>query len=170
MDTVDSPLPARSGSRPSTTPSNPHVQLDQNAPTELQDQLRDHALSLPGVIRGESRVSVPGAIAFYLPAPVRPAAIPDILGGEWGHIHPHSDGSLHLNVATDLAERLINAGWAEYHFLVAKGVLPPIVVMLYGPRDADELSVCKAIVEEAYLAAGGQTANVDGRPLGLGAA
>lgn len=170
MDTVDTPLPARSGSRPTTTPSNPHVQLDQNAPTELQDQLRDHALSLPGVIRGESRVSVPGAIAFHLPAPVRPAAIPDILGGEWGHIHPHSDGSLHLNVATDMAERLIEAGWAEYHSLVAKGALPPIVVMLYGPRDADELSVCKAIVEEAYLAAGGHTADLDGRPLGLGAA
>ncbi len=170
MNTAELDLPVRRGPRPTTTPTNPHVQLDQNAPVELQDQLRDHALSLPGVSRGVSRVSVPGTIAFFLQDPVEPPALPDVLGGEWGHIHPHSDGSLHLNVPTALAERLIAAGWAEYHCLVAPGFIPPIVIMLYGPRDAEELTVCAAVVEEAYLVAGGHRIDQDGRPLGLGAA
>lgn len=160
-------LPKRPGPRPATTPTNPHVQLEQNAPVELQAQLRDHALSLPGVRRGESRISVPGTIAFFLDEPVESPTIPDILGGEWGHIHPEYDGSLHVNVSTELADALIAAGWAEYHCLVPPGIVPPIVVMLYGPRDDEDLRVCSAMVEEAYLAAGGKRTDDSGRALGL---
>jgi len=64
-------FPARIGPRPSTTEVNPHTQVDQNAPAGLQDQLRDHALSLPGVRAGTSNVSVPGAVAFFLDQPPR---------------------------------------------------------------------------------------------------
>lgn len=169
MTHAEPDIPVRRGDRPTTTPTNPHMQLDQNAPIEWQDRLRDRALALPGVTRGASRVSVPGTVAFFLRTPPEPPSIPDILGGEWGHIHPHSDGSLHVNVPTGLAEKLIDAGWAEYHSLVGRGVLPPIVVMLYGPRDEDEFAVCSAVVEEAYLAAGGQRVDASGRPLGLAA-
>jgi len=167
MTMFDATIPTRSGPRPTTTPTNPHTQLDQNAPVDLQDRLRVHALSLPGVRRGVSRVSVPGTVAFFLDAPTQPPTIPDLLGGEWGHIHPESDGSLHVHIPTALAEVAIAAGWAEFHSLVAPGVLPPLVVMLYGPRDEEELTVCRALVEEAYLAAGGSRTADDGRPLGL---
>ena len=165
--TPNTELPVRTGPRPRTTPSNPHTQLDQIAPVELQDRLRDHALSLPGVRAGVSRVSVPGTVAFYLDDPLHPAAMPNFFAGEWGHIHPHSDGSLRLNVPTALAERLIHTGWAEYHSLVGKGILPPFVVMVYGPRDEIELSRCMQAVEEAYLAAGGTRTDADGRALGF---
>lgn len=148
-------LPRREGSKPATTPSNPHTQLEQIAPVELQDRARDYALSLPGVRRGPSKVSVPGAIAFYLDSPQGERLIPDVLGGEWGHIHPHSDGSLHLNLPSNVAESFIEAGWAEFHTLVGKGYLPPIVVMVYGPRDEDELAVVKRAIDESYKAAGG---------------
>lgn len=149
-------LPSREGPRPATTPSNPHTQLDQIAPVHLQDRTRDYALSLPGVRPGPSRVSVPGAVAFYLDAPPAEPLIPDFLGGEFGHIHPHSDGSLHLNVPTAVAEVLIDAGWAEYHTLVGKGFIPPLVVMVYGPRDENELAFVRLAIDEAYRAAGGQ--------------
>lgn len=169
MTTDAKALPVRAGSPPATTPTNPHTQLDQIAPVDLQDRLRDHALSLPGVRRGLSRVSVPGSVAFYLDEPVEPTSMPNLFGGEWGHIHPHSDGSLHLNVPTELAEQLIAAGWAEYHSLVARGHIPPLVIMLYGPRDEDELAVCASAVEEAYLANGGAHHDAEGRPLGFAA-
>lgn len=160
-------LPKRRGTRPRATTTNPHMQLDQNAPVDLQDRLRNHALALPGVSPGVSQVSVPGSVAFFLTAPAEQPVLPDVLGGEWGHIHPHSDGSLHLNVPTALAEQLIEAGWAEFHCLVARGIIPPMVVMLYGPRDEEEFAVSAAIVEEAYLAAGGARADQTGRVLGL---
>ena len=162
-------LPERIGPRPSTTDVNPHTQLDQNAPAELQDQLRDHALSLPGVRAGPSKVSVPGAVAFFLDEPPRPAAGPDVFGGEWGHIHPRYDGSLHLILPTPEAERLIELGWAEFHNIVKLGQVPPIVVMLYGPRDARELAVARQVVELAYLAAGGAEHAADGRAIGVAA-
>jgi hypothetical protein len=162
-------FPARSGPRPSTTDVNPHTQLDQNATAGLQDQLRDHALSLPGVRAGASNVSVPGAVAFFLDKPPRPAAVPDLLGGEWGHIHPRHDGSLHLIVSAPDAERLIELGWAEFHNIVTRGLAPPVVVMVYGPRDEDELAVVKQVVELAYLAARGAGYAADGRAIGAAA-
>lgn len=148
-------FPARAGQRPTTTPVNPHTQLDQNAPVRLQDRVRDHALALPGVRRGRSNVSVPGTVAFFLDEPSRPSAVPDLFGGEWGHIHPHRDGSLHLNVPTPDADRLIALGWAEYHNVVTRGLVPPVVIMVYGPRDDEELAAVTSVVELAYLAAGG---------------
>src|SRR5690349_16753036 len=158
-------LPRRAGKRPATTTVNPHTQLDQNAPTALQDRLRDHALSLPAVRRGRSNVSVPGAVAFFLDSPQNATELPDLLGGEWGHIHPADDGSLHLSVPTGLAERLIELGWAEYHNVVRSGLAPPIVIMLYGPRDEAELEVATAVVDAAYVAAGGARHDNNGRLL-----
>ena len=162
-------FPTRSGPRPSTADVNPHTQLDQNAPAGLQDQLRDHALSLPGVRAGTSNVSVPSAVAFFLDKPPRPAAVPDLFGGEWGHIHPHHDGSLHLILPTPDAERLIELGWAEFHNIVTRGLAPPVVVMVYGPRDEHELAVLKQVVELAYLAAGGAEYATDGHAIGASA-
>lgn len=159
-------LPPRRGPRPRTTPRNPHTQLDQNAPTELQDRLRDRALALPGVRRGLSNVSVPGAVAFFLDEPVGPLAVPDLFGGEWGHIHPSYDGSLHLNVPTPDAERLIVLGWAEYHNVVTSKLVPPVVIMLYGPRDEHELSIASLVAEVAHLSAGGAPTDEAGRLLG----
>lgn len=167
MNSPEIDLPTRTGLHPSTTSANPHTQLDQIAPVELQDRLRDHALSLPGVRRGLSQFSVPGAVAFYLDDQVEAPAVPNVFGGEWGHIHPHSDGSLHLIVATTLAERLIATGWAEYHSLVAPGHIPPLVIMLYGPRNESEFTLCAQAVEEAYLAAGGSRSDENGRTLGF---
>ena len=162
-------FPARIGPRPSTTDVNPHTQLDQNAPAGLQDRLRDHALSLPGVRAGTSNVSVPGAVAFFLDQPPRPAAVPDVFGGEWGHIHPRYDGSLHLNLPAPDAERLIELGRAEFHNVVRLGLVPPVAVMLYGPRDEHELAFAKQVVELAYLAAGGAGHAADGRAIGAAA-
>ena len=160
-------IPTRQGARPRTTPRNPHTQLDQLAPVELQDALGAHALSLPGVRPGPSQVSVPGSVAFYLDEPINPPTMPALFIGEWGHIHPHYDGSLHLNLPQEVADPLVEAGWVEYHSLVALGMLPPLVVMLYGPRDQAELRIAKAIVEESYLCNGGATTDSTGRMLGL---
>ena len=57
----------RAGARPRTTPTNPHTQLDQNAPAALQEALFARARALPNVVVGASLVSVPGARAFHLP-------------------------------------------------------------------------------------------------------
>jgi hypothetical protein len=81
--------------------------------------------------------------------------VPDVFGGEWGHVHSRHDGSLHLIVPAPDAGRLIGLGWAESHNIVTRGLAPPVVVMVYGPRGQHELAVVKQVIELAYLAAGG---------------
>lgn len=49
-----------------------------------------------------------------------------------------------------LAAAVEQAGWAEPHFLVHQGVLPPTIVMLYAPRDEDEAQVVLGLVLSSY--------------------
>mgnify|MGYP000178343269 FL=1 len=149
-------LPRRPGPRPRTTPTNPHQQLDQNAPPPLQEALFRRAVALPGVITGPSLISVPGARALFLP--------PDLAGGpseaflidgEFGHLHPPADGSLHLALAPAVAAEVVAQGWGEPHPVARLGLIPQTVVMVYGPRDQTELEIVWQILETAYLYARG---------------
>ena len=153
--------PLRRGERPSTQRVMPHQQLDQNAPPALQEELFERCRLLPGVIVGRSHVSVPGARAFHLD--------PDLAGGEpdafmrgteFAHLHPGYDGSLHLALPYETAQAVIAAGWGEHHPLVEQGVMPATQLMVYGPRDAGELEVVWAIVEQSYAFARGGAGNL----------
>ncbi len=150
-------LPVRAGERPLTRKPMPHQQLTQNAPRALQEALRERARALPGIRVAPSRVSVPGARAFLLePGWARGPAEAFIVEGEFAHLHPPYDGSLHLVLPPALAERVVERGWGEFHPLVAEGVLPPIYVMIYGPRDEAELEVVWRIFLASYAFARGE--------------
>lgn len=148
--------PPRQGDRPRTQNAMPHQQLDQLAPLDLQEQLFERAAGLPGVRTGPSNVSVPGARAFHLePAMARGEPAAFMRGTEFAHLHPAYDGSLHLALPVETATAVIEGGWGEHHPLVAAGVMPPTQLMVYGPRDADELEVVWQILQESYAFASG---------------
>lgn len=149
----------RSGPRPRTTPSNPHTQLDQNAPPELQEKVFEIAGSLPGVVVGPSGVSVFGARAFHLPEGNRTAGDAFMVGREFAHIHPAHDGSLHMTLPPEIVGAVVDHGWAELHPLAGRYGLPGNIVMVYGPRDEDELRVVEALLRASHArAAAGPTA------------
>jgi hypothetical protein len=139
----------RSGPRPSTTPTNPHTQLTQNAPQDLQERVFACGSSLPGVVDGPSAVSVPGARAFHLPASTNPPEA-FMVGREFAHLHPSSDGSLHLALPPEVVDRVIDNGWAERHPLAGRHGLPGNIVMVYGPRDDDELDVVEDLLRASH--------------------
>lgn len=145
----------RTGPRPSTTPTNPHTQLTENAPPDLQERVFDLASSLPGVVVGPSRVSVPGARAFHAPESPQAAAEAFMIEREFAHLHPPSDGSLHLALPPDVVDRVIENGWAERHPLAGRYGLPGNIVMVYGPRDEDELAVVEDLVRASHALATG---------------
>jgi hypothetical protein len=69
-------LPTREGPRPRTTPTNPHMQLDQQPADSTQRMLLEaEVFALPGVSERESVISVPGARALWLD-PVPPRCTP----------------------------------------------------------------------------------------------
>lgn len=140
----------RAGERPRTTPTNPHTQLDQNAPPALQEKLFALARELPGVIVGPSLVSVAGARAFHLPWCRQPARRGYMVEREFAHLHPADDGSLHMTLPPDIVDTVIDKGWAERHPLAGKHGLPDNIVMVYGPRDDAELEIIAALVQVSH--------------------
>ena len=112
----------------------------------MQERLFALASALPNVVVGPSLVSVPGARALHLPACARPVPAGFMIESEFAHLHPARDGSLHMALPPAIVDRVIDNGWAERHPLAGKHGLPSNIVMVYGPRDEEELAVVAALV------------------------
>ncbi|MGH3420329.1 MAG: hypothetical protein ACRDOD_12165, partial [Streptosporangiaceae bacterium] len=158
----DDRLPVRHGDSPEVSVTTPQQQESQNAPVELQEALFSRIAELDGVVTAPSAVSVPGARAFCLPPPRVPSG--DTGGsseafivaevGEFAHLHPSHDGSLHLVLPIPLARDALTKGWGVAHPLA--GIrLTPGMVMIFGPRDATELDIVTAIVRASHTYAAG---------------
>jgi phospholipase/carboxylesterase len=139
-------LPERDGSRPQVSTKTPQEQLTQNSSPAMQQQLFDRVSGLPGVVTQASAISVPGARAFAL----RDGAGPDDAflvprAGEFAHLHPSHDGSLHVALPPAMAADVITKGWGVAHPLAGLQVTPGMV-MVFGPRTEPELDVVSAVV------------------------
>lgn len=146
----------REGPRPSTTPTNPHTQVTQNAPRFLQERVFTFASSLQDVVVGPSAVSVPGARAFHLPScDGAHGRTSFLVEHEFAHIHPPNDGSLHATLPPDLVDAVIANGWAERHPLAGKYGLPGNIVMVFGPRDEPEVEIVNDLVYASWAYACG---------------
>ncbi len=73
-----------------------------------------------------------------------------MIGREFAHLHPPQDGSLHAALPPDIVKTAIANGWAERHPLAGRFGLPENVVMIYGPRDDDELRIVLELLGESY--------------------
>ena len=149
-------LPRRSGSRPATTPTNPHTQLDQQ-PTggEQRELLAARVFALAGVVERPSLISVPGARALWLSDGAAGPAEAFMVGNEFAHLHPEPDQSLHAMLPPGLAVEAVEAGWAEQHPVARRGLIPANAVMLYAPRDDAEREVVEMLVRASHAFARG---------------
>ncbi len=149
-------IPERAGPRPRTTPWAPHIQQDQRAPREMQDSLAVRVYALPDVEERPTTLSAPGARAVWLNDAVLPGPANAFLGNrEIGHFHPW-DGSMHVALPPDVARQAVAAGWAEVHPVARAGMAPENDVMIYGPRDEQEVDVIFGLLQAAYRYAGGR--------------
>jgi phospholipase/carboxylesterase len=149
-------LPVRRGPHPSVSWNIPQQQVSDNAPSDLQERLFATVRELPGVHVAESRISVPGARALILDLPAEDAdafLVPST--GEFAHLHPSYDGSLHLALPADLAADLVTRGWGRMHPWAGTR-LSPGLVMVYGPRDEAELVTVRSIVAASHAYATGE--------------
>ncbi len=156
IEGADMILPIRRGSRPRTTPSNPHIQLDQQP---IDDKPRQHLLDLLvelPVIWRPSMISVPGAVALTLESDMTLGPqTAFMIGTEFAHLHPLPDYSLHLILPSELAGSAIQAGWAEQHPIARLGYISSGAVMVYAPREEDEVIVVAGLVRTSYRYASG---------------
>ncbi|MFB4278134.1 luciferase family protein [Nonomuraea sp. MTCD27] len=151
-------LGERLGERPTTTPEIPHQQLDQIAPVELQEELWRRMSGLDHVRTGPSVVSLPETRALHMePAHAYGPASAFVRDStEFAHLHGVFDGSLHALLPEADAAEAVEKGWAELHPIVHEGRCPPTLVLLYGPRDEDELETVWELVRRSHAFASGQ--------------
>jgi hypothetical protein len=144
-------IPARQGARPSTTKTNPHQQLDQHPPKNIIEKLREYILTFQNIIEAPTHISVPGTPAFFLTTCERSGFEEGfIVDNEFVHIHPLPDGSLHIALPEDVGMQMTALQWGEPHVLAGMHGLPKTIYMLYAPRDENELSVTKKLIEISY--------------------
>jgi hypothetical protein len=150
-------LPRRRGPLPQTSPWAPHYQLDQNAPQEMVEALKARVYALPDVEDRPTTLSAEGARAIWLKDTVPAGPVDAFLlnNHEIGHFHPW-DGSLHIALPPQLADEIVEAGWAEVHPVAKAGMARINNVMLFGPRDEQELEIVFNIILASYQYAGGR--------------
>lgn len=152
-------LPQRLGNRPRATPDDPHRQLTQIAPPELQEEVVARGRKMPGTYVCPSLISLPGSRAFMLdnstPTPASPVFM---VAREFAHIHPPVDGSLHMVLPPHIVRQVVERGWGEQHPVAKMGLIPPTTMMVYGPRDAGELEVVLSLLSASWSYARGEAA------------
>ena len=152
--TEDSPLdlsflPIRSGERPETTNSVPHLQIGVDVSPTVYDEMIRRVYSLPEV---ENRPSVVQDTykGLWLGESItlsEPSAI--LSGREYGHIH--EDGSTHIFLEPKRAEEAVNTGWAVHHPAALSGNENfKGFVMLYTPLSIEELAVTFHLIVDGY--------------------
>ena len=140
-------LTPRPGDQPSVTDGVPHIQLDQTSSDEVLAELAAWAFSLDGIVELPSLASLPGARALTVAPglPLNTGAM--LVAREFAHIHPQPNGgSLHLRLPPAAAREVVDKGWGEYHPFAIDGSIPNLV-MVYAPRDGEDLGSVKAIIE-----------------------
>lgn len=151
-------LPLREGVRPTTTPSNPHIQINQQPEDrKLVNELMEWAFSLADITKENSKISLPGSQAMCLAEDKMCSHCNAFMvETEFAHFHPAPDGSMHLGLPQRDVKNVIELGWGELHPVVHKGWLPPNFIMVYAPRNDEESEVIKNIIFRSYQFATGE--------------
>lgn len=150
-------LPYREGERPKTTVSLPHHQISDTISPYLYERLTKMIFSLPNVKEEMSLLSVQGSRALWIDENVKTARRSILFEGlEFAHIHPPDDGSLHLILPFSWAKEVIEKGWGEFHPLYEIGFYNQPFVLVYAPRNFDELLAIYQITLVSYLYAIGE--------------
>jgi hypothetical protein len=156
-------LPARRGSRPKTLRGPLHIQCSGHGDRKYIDQLVRDVLSWPHVEALADPSSPPTAIPcrFQENAATLDSA-PFISTREFARVLLGAP-TLYLALPLECAHWAIVRGWAEPHYLGSFGLMPAGVVVVYTPKDREELSVCYALFHAAYHSA----LAMNSRPAGI---
>lgn len=149
-------LSRRAGPPPRTYGGPPHTQLDQQPDARTRAQLGRRFGGFPGAEEQRSEIRfVPGARALRLAADVDAGPAEAFISGrEFAHLHALPDSSLHMVLPEPLATEAIEAGWGERHPLAGSAV-PAGTVLVFAPRDPDEIDVVLGLLQRSYEFANG---------------
>ena len=147
-------LPSRQGQRPSIgVHPVPHRQLDQlpgeNMKREIVSVFDAAVARSPEFIEYQLSHFEKRHPAITLRRGAARHAHAIASRGEVAHVHP-SDGSMHMIFSSRDAAFVIERGWGESHPLAGVMLdLPETYLLIYPPRDPEELAVTERLLEAA---------------------
>jgi hypothetical protein len=143
-------LPARRGRRPKTVRGPLHIQCNQHGDLKYLNQLVDEVLTWPYIESAEPSVSRSNTIPIRLMEMVAsndPSAF--ITDREFARVFLGVP-TIYLVLPLLCAYRAIVRGWAEPHYLGSQGLMPAGTVVVYTPKDVEELAICSVLFSESY--------------------
>ena len=146
----------RVGPPPRTKPGFPHAQLDQWPPRAIAEELLARSLQLPHVRSRQSRMASPDTRALCLPDSFAGGPTEAFIDGhEFCFLHPRPEFGIHLTLPKNLREDARELGWVEPHPLTRLPGMPEALVMVYSPRDYEELEVVFGLIKCSWQFASG---------------
>jgi hypothetical protein len=143
-------LPTRRGQRPKTVRGPLHIQCGGHGDLKYLNQLVDEVLTWPYIESAEPFVSRSNTIPIRLTemaASSDPSAF--ITDREFARVL-FGAPTIYLVLPLLCAYRAIIRGWAEPHYLGSQGLMPAGTVVVYTPKDVEELAVCLVLFSESY--------------------
>ncbi|MBV9873743.1 MAG: hypothetical protein JO025_03355 [Verrucomicrobia bacterium] len=146
-------LPVRRTSRPKTLRGPLHIQCSGHGSRKYIDQLVKDVLSWPHIepLSDMSNPPTTIPIRFGENAAMLDSA-PLISGREFARVLLGAP-TIYLALPLVCAHWAIVRGWAEPHYLSSFGLMPAGAVVVYTPKDREQLSVCYALFYAAYQSA-----------------
>jgi hypothetical protein len=143
-------LPTRRGRRPKTLRGPLHIQCNGHGELKYLNQLVDEVLTWPYIESAETFVSRSNTIPIRLmemAASSDPSAF--IADREFARILLGAP-TIYLVLPLLCAHRAIVRGWAEPHYLGSQGLMPAGTVVVYTPKDVEELAICAVLFSASY--------------------
>jgi hypothetical protein len=148
-------LPIREGEHPKIGQEPPQLQYSDFGPEDVRLALKEWAFStFPNVIEHDTAISVPTSRALWLDEGVSAAHDDAFMPtpGSREFCHLHQDGSFHAVVDVAIENEILEKQWGVRHMYYHRGVKE---MLIYAPRNHDELIVSKKIIAESYRYASG---------------
>ena len=152
-------LSSRKGVAPRLDPRWPCHQRDDVC-SEYAGRLALHVLALPGVEEAEPPLNAAGRAFALDEAHGKGQPESYVFAPIWLIMRP--EGSLHLTLRPQWAQKVVSKGWATVHPFARymAGAVPPQSLVAYAPRSALEFAVVGRIVEAAHTYASGRFGSI----------
>lgn len=139
-------LKRRKGPRPRTMRGPLHVQCNGHGDPNFLHLLLEEVLTWPHVESANGQKVTSVRIAA-IAAASDPSAF--LTGREFARVLLGAP-TIYLALPFECAHWAVFRGWAEPHYLRSYGMMPVSAVVVYTPRDQEELKVCSFLFSESY--------------------
>jgi hypothetical protein len=143
-------LPIRRGRRPKTMRGPLHIQCNGHGDLKYMNHLVDEVLTWPHIESADPFVRRSNTIPIRLMEMATssdPSAF--ITAREFARVLLGAP-TIYLVFPLVYAHWTIVRGWAEPHYLASFGLMPAGAVVVYTPRDEQELGVCYILFSDSY--------------------